>query len=399
MGDSPDLIVSDGNGYYAWVRSAFIDGDLDFANDLQLLYAPEPTPQDMLNNLTPKGLIANKYPIGLAIIEIPGFWFGHVLAKLTPYPADGVSFPYQLSVTLSLIILVLFSQYLFFLTLQKNGVNHWINILVSSLSLVATNLIHYAAKEPAMAHATGVALINLLIFYAYGSNWGSRFGWGYRLLIGMTTGLLVILCLSNVVLFPFIVWIFRDELKSAWKVVATGMGFSLMLGLHFLSLYLLWGKFIINPYQGESFKNGTAGLWEILLGNGYGVFLYHPWYLALVVTNIVGWFLLRETRGLLTSILFSTVSLWLINGLWGFTGDSFGSRPFIELLPLLSLGAATTLEQCASLRSQALQIFLLGQAIFLAGLNFYIWGGYLLQRYSHSGERTLAQVYFWILPN
>ena len=58
-GASPALIVSDGKQYYAWARSVLLDGDLDFRNDYELLYPPDPLPDEM-GQRTPRGLVVNK---------------------------------------------------------------------------------------------------------------------------------------------------------------------------------------------------------------------------------------------------------------------------------------------------------------------------------------------------
>ena len=63
------LIASDGKGYYAWLRSLALDHDVDFRNDFQLLYPPDPLPDTLRR--TPRGLIENKYPIGVALTEVP----------------------------------------------------------------------------------------------------------------------------------------------------------------------------------------------------------------------------------------------------------------------------------------------------------------------------------------
>jgi hypothetical protein len=398
-GDSPDLIISDGNGYYAWIRSIFIDGDLDFTNDFEELYFPDPPPQSLFHYSTPKGLLPNKYPIGVAILEIPGFFVGHTIAHLTPFPTDGISLPYQVSITFSLVLLTLFSYYLFFLALQNYGINNWINLLVSSLPLIATNLIHYVAKEPGMAHASGVALINSLVFLASYKPGFIRYPQLSRLLTGVIIGLLVIVRLSNIIFLPFLIWLFHNELRYLRKLVPILLGAGMMLCLHAISLFLLWGQFVLNPYQNEGFTGNIFGLWEIVLGNRYGVFLYHPWYLVLVILNIAGLFLLKEKNFLYVTILISTLSLWLINGLWGFSGDSFGSRAFIELLPPLSLGAGITLNSITYTRHKTINLAIALQTIMLVLLNFYLWGGYLLQKYPQDGNRTLTQVYLWLLNN
>ncbi|MCU0532407.1 MAG: hypothetical protein MUD14_00645 [Hydrococcus sp. Prado102] len=395
-GNSPDLIVSDGNGYYAWIRSIFIDGDINFQNDFEKLYFPDPPPID-LNRRTPNGLVPNQYPIGVAILEIPGFLLGHVVALLTPFEADGISLPYQISIAFSLVIFILFSFYLFFLALRNYGIQEEVNLLVSSLPLVGTNLLHYVTKEPAMAHGAGVALINCLIFIASYKPGFIKYPFLSKLFTGLIIGLTLIVRLSNLVFLPFFILLFQSELKNWKKLLPFALGIGIMLLLQQTALFLLWGEFVANSYQGKGFTGGAIGLFEIVLGNSYGVFLYHPWYLILIICNVIGLVRLKKQRSWYVAIILGTASLWLINGLWGFSGDSFGSRAFIELLPPLSLGAGITLSWLMSFRYQTIRLLFVTQAIVLIVLNFYLWGGYLLQKYPQNGDRTIVQAYLWIL--
>ena len=162
-GDSPDLITSDGNAYYAWLTTLVIDHDLDFYNDFEKLYAPDPVPG--LDIKTDRGLTVNKCPIGMAIVELPGFFLAHVIAIVTPFPVDGVSPPYQIIVAGSLALFYIVGICFFYRAMVKFGCAKETALFFSVMAIAATNIIHYLAKEPAMTHATNatIAAIILLI--------------------------------------------------------------------------------------------------------------------------------------------------------------------------------------------------------------------------------------------
>ncbi|HEY9616577.1 MAG TPA: hypothetical protein V6C64_07045 [Microcoleaceae cyanobacterium] len=395
-GNSPDLIVSDGNGYYAWVRSLVIDGDIDFKDDFEQLYFPDPPPPEW-SQRTPKGLVPNKYPIGLAILETPGFLIGHAIAKLTTFADDGISLPYQLSVTISLVMLILASFYLLYQALRNYQISSQIALLFCVMPLIGTNLIHYVAKEPAMAHGAGVAMINILIFISSlkANSFKSKFLAG--LIPGLLMGLTIIIRLSNIVFLPCYFWLFRSDFSDRRKSLPLVLGIGSMVFLQQFSLFCLWGKPVANSYQGQGFTAGIQGVFDIVLGTHYGLFLYHPWYLVLVSLNIVGICLLARQQKLWHGIiLFCFTGLWILNGLWGFSGDSFGSRAFIESLPLLSLGAAMTVEHLSDRTIHWMKFPGLILAGLLIATNIYLWGGYLLQQYPQNSERTLEQAYLWL---
>ncbi|NEO83579.1 MAG: hypothetical protein F6J87_04865 [Spirulina sp. SIO3F2] len=391
-GGSPDLIVSDANGYYSWTRSIFLDGDVDFRNDYAYLYAPDPLPSDMARS-TPRGLVPNKYPIGMGILYIPGFILGHLTALVTPFMADGASLPYQFFVPFSLALLVLGGFYLFFTALMRSGIKTEVALPVSCLMLLGTNLLHYVAKEPAMSHAAGVTVLNALIFLSTCHSFFSQRPILARSLAGGLSGLLVVIRLSNIVFVPFIWVLFHDELRKFKDWLPLLFGGSLFMLIQELMYFWLWGIIVIYPYKGEGFNAGFTGLYESLLGQNWGVFLHHPWYLILVICNLVGVIIIARHRLLFSTALLSFVGLWILNGLWNNFATSFGHRAFIELLPALSLPAAVLLNSIMLTKSvKRLGIVIAALLVFL---NVHIWAGYLLQKYDHNPHRTLADVYLW----
>ncbi|MGB0561389.1 MAG: hypothetical protein ACPGVO_06245 [Spirulinaceae cyanobacterium] len=400
-GDSVDLIISDANGYYAWTRSILMDGDVDFRNDYALLYSPDPLPSDM-ERLTPRGLPPNKYPIGMAILTLPGFVAGHLTALVTPFATDGASLPYHVWVTVSLVLLVLWSFHLFFHALLGYGIRSETALLVSGLSLAGTNLLHYIAKEPAMSHAAGVALLNGLIWFSTQRPFLARRPQLASGIVGAISGLLIVVRLSNLVFLPFITLLFQSQLKQLknWPPLLAGGSFFLLIQQ--LAYFWLWGRFILYPYKGEGFYAGLPGIWRAVVGQAWGVFLHHPWYLVLVTMTLVGLVspFMRRAQSQHWGLLFTTVigftGLWILNGLWDNFANSFGHRAFIETLPALSLSAAWVLDKFSLSLSKVwrwLGLVLVGGLVFLNG---HIWLGYLLNAYDHNPHRTLAEVYFWI---
>src|SRR5262249_37459374 len=75
-----DLIVSDGRGYYVYLPSLVIDGDLDFRNQM-LEHGPAAGRPALERGLTPRGLVANRYPVGLALTLAPAFLAAHAAAE------------------------------------------------------------------------------------------------------------------------------------------------------------------------------------------------------------------------------------------------------------------------------------------------------------------------------
>ena len=87
----------DGNGYYAYVRSAVIDHDLKFQNefargDPAFLRQRAQYGEDEAR----PGYVRNQWSPGASLLWAPFFVAAHVVVKVTGrWPADGYSYPYR----------------------------------------------------------------------------------------------------------------------------------------------------------------------------------------------------------------------------------------------------------------------------------------------------------------
>src|SRR6185503_18869113 len=78
-------VASDGVDHFVSLRSLWMDGDLDFANDYARL-SPRGTSVDAA---TPLGRTGNLHPVGPALAWSPFYLLADVLARLVGAPADG----------------------------------------------------------------------------------------------------------------------------------------------------------------------------------------------------------------------------------------------------------------------------------------------------------------------
>ena len=383
------LIASDGKSYYAWLRSLALDGDLDFRNDYQLIYPPEPIPPEPP---TPRGLIGNKYPVGVAVLEVPGFAIGHLVALTVGAPRNGVSAPYKFAVTLWLQALALTSLGLLWLALVRLGADPMLSTLGVASALLATNLVQYIAR-PAMPHGPGLSIVCLIVFLAASSDAQSPV-WRVALL-GALLGLTAIIRPSNVALAPFLAPMVVRPLgmsRPRWALFAAA--FTGVVALHVVPTSILWGRLTFSGYVGEGFTSGWTGIVSTLFSSRHGLFVYHPWYL---VTLLLCAAALRRpsTRSRAAGTLASFAAFALINGTWWswWFGDSYGNRAFIELIPALVL---TSVLWLGGLRDTPRRILAPAATVaLLCGANAVLWIGYILRRYPLNGLHSIADAYLW----
>jgi hypothetical protein len=387
------LINGDAKGYYAWIRSMALDHDVDFRNDFALIYPPERLPDD--RGLTPRGLIPDQYPIGVGLVEAPGFLAGHIAAKSLGYPANGVSAPYQLAVVVWLQLLCIGSFAALWVALVRIGARKDVATLVIASALLATNLLQYIAR-PAWAHGPGVAMLNfafLLMVTACGARDENRRMFG----VGLLLGLALIVRPSNLAMAPFFVLVLVDFFPR-WRshIGRLMLGAAPMIAIHFASLWALWGSFRVSGYVNEGFTSGWTGIARTLFSSRHGLFIYHPWYLIMLAISVLA---LRNssTRRAATGALLSWIALACINGLWWcwWFGDSFGNRAFIELIPALIVPAAVWLSALPAMLRPRWVRALAVTATALTATNLVLWTGYVLRRFPPDGRHSVADAYLW----
>ena len=391
------IIIGDANAYYAWARSVLLDRDIDFSNDYQILYPSAQMPSEV-TEFTPKGLAVNKYPVGVAILEVPGFLVGHAVALLSGAPANGVSLPYQFSVTWSLMLYCVVSFYLLYLALARFGVDRRWAAGFCAIALVGTNLVHYLA-DAGMSHAAGVAVTNALLFLISRlPDSGRRVPRLIGLLAGVFVGLLFLVRNTNILLLPFFLVLAARQRR--WRVpeLAAFLAAAVAVAaIQPITLNLLWGQWRLSTYPSEHFSAGLAGVVGTLFSQRHGLFLYGPWYTVLLFLAGCAVAHRKALFGPAVAALGSFALFVVANGTWWcwWFSHSFGNRAFIETLPMLSLIAG--LQVSRSDMSRRYSILLVAVMCTVVALNFYLWAGYLLGAYARDGSSGLAATYLWLL--
>ncbi len=368
-GNSPDLIVGDGKGYYVWARSAVLDRDFNFKNDYEALYQYDPLPPDYYRS-TPKRETSNKYPVGLPILELPAVALGHLVARgIHGIPANGVSWIYQVLVSLELIAIAILGLVFLRRALIRMGTDPQIASFLVAGMAIATNLLHYIAKEPTMAHAAGIGVLCFLISVISRHDPSRPWSTTGAIGAGLLLGLLLLIRNSNVALLPFLatlVW-FRGGVTL--RLIWSALGPALAAVVHFGTLHMMWGGLQVSSYPGEGFTSGIQGIVSGLFNARHGLFVYHPAYLLLIGVVVFAT-RKRKLRILAWSALVSFSAFAVINGNWWcwWFGDSYGNRAYIETLPMLVVVAGMLL----SIHRVAIKPVTIA-VITLAVLNSWLW--------------------------
>ena len=357
----------DDTGYYAFLRSTFIDGDLDFLNERGYAHAEK---------INPTGYVFNNWQMGQAILFLPFFLIGNALAHLYqslgyPVTTDGYSAPYYISTAVASAT-YLFAGLIFMYRTLRMFTRKRVSMLATFSIWIASPLIYFSFIRQRMAHTSEFFLAAVLIFI-----W-IRFRQSRRpihyAVIGTILGLLCMTRVINISFFALfavdLLWEFRLDWKEnpvrAMKKIsilagALGGGFLLTMLPQIYCWYQLNGV----PFPPRHMKFAGEGLTGFSIGplleNIYNLFLNAKWGLLysmpLAVLGMVGLFMkddfLRDLRPGLFAYLAGIFGIVL---LYPEDSASYGHRHLISALPVFALGLGTLIQRFAGNRSNKINL-------------------------------------------
>lgn len=366
----------DGNGYYAWLRSPLIDGDVHFGNEYQhadpafrSAFVDEsgaPTPVMR----TPTGLVENQWSIGPALLWAPAFGVAHAVASAGAAPADGYSPPYLWLTALSTAVYG-FVAILFGIDLARRFGYAGTAVLAGVAVLCASSLPVYMYLLPFHVHAIA-AFASGLFFW-----WGVTrvTGWGARpwAIWGATAGLMVVVYYVHAVFLVVAAvalarpgpW--RDRARAAAVFAAAAAPFLL---LHVWSRFALYGSVTRTGYRDEFFWSAPR-LVATAFSPEHGLFLWTP----VVLLALAGLIMIARRDPRARVLLFAwAVLFYVIASYQNWHGQSsFGNRFFVSLTTVFVPGVAALLAWIAQ-RARAVPVPLVTLlALWNAGFVFQ-WG-------------------------
>lgn len=331
----PRLILqgADDTCYYFWVRSAVVDHDLDFRNDLQQAPTLDESARAraQAEPLTALGRVRNKYPIGWAVATLPLFLGAHVIALAGGGPADGWQPTYFVVIWLGQLAYVVLGLFAARRVLARymDADAATVGVLIGWL---ASPLLYYQTARLGMPHSLAFVLVAILYdrVLVARENPDARASW---LIAGGAAGLLLITrpIAAPYLFFPLVV-LLRLLAKSSTRAVALrGLPWALVPALGFVALQLLaqrqlHGTWRFDTYDSEPFYFAHPQLLAALLSPQHGWLYWHPLMAVGVVALVVA--VIRGT--LPASWLAILAAITYLNAAWWcwWWGSSFGNRSF-----------------------------------------------------------------------
>lgn len=361
---------ADGMGYYSWLRSVVLDGDLDTANEYEYFgYA-------WIAGTTATGLKDNPWAIGSAVLWSPFFLITHAILR-----GDGYGPAYFTAISMA-SMLYAFAGLVLLYRLAERLFDPDSALLATTLVWFGSSLVFYMYMHPSMAHAND-AFVNALFVYVWYWTRPERTLWGW-LILGLTTGLAALVRTQNLLLMVVpVVEILLALNKNRSGLLAQllkGLVFGIGLLLAFFPQMYVWrqvyGSWIVpNPYwtsTGNTFNPASPNFLKVLFSSHHGLFTWTP----ALLFGIAGLLpLARRDQGL--AILLGVgflLQVYIIGGWSAWAGGAaFGQRFLINNTPSYLLGMTAFID---SMRKRMNL-----RALWAIGIMLVLWNMGLIAQY------------------
>jgi hypothetical protein len=371
-------------GYYLYLPATFIY-DQPMLNDVEWLHKIN-AEKDLTGTLYQVSTNDSGQPMyfflmGMSILYLPFFLFGHMIAGLSGYPADGFSEPYNYAMVFGGIIYTIIGLIYFRKNLRKFFPER-ITALVIIIVVFGTNYLHHLTLKNLETVNMLFMLVNIVLWNTI--KWHEDQKLKYLLAMGLGSTLTALVKPSEVfvVLIPLLwnvttwgsfkqkLYLFRDNLKP----ILIALGASFLLALPQLAYWYLKTGHIVY----DSYKNPGVGLdlfnphiIDVLFSYRKGWLLYTP----VMIFAIIGWyFLFRQNRKIfLACAAYFFISFYIISS-WSewWYGAAFSGRPMITLYPILGICLGYFLEYIARRKFLA-KISFATIVLFFIFLNQFQW--------------------------
>jgi len=341
----PQYWEYDVGGYYSYLPAIFIYHDLntmDGYGKMEEKYFPTPQKKYGYYQSPETGKWTNKYPMGVAIMELPFYLVAHFLSLQIPQATyDGYSSPFLLAMMFATIFYTCLGLWFLSRFLNKYFPSRIVTITLATIAF-GTNLFIYNANLPGLSHPFLFFLISAILFYT--DCWVNM----PKLKLAFIIGLLMGMCLITrptaalILIVPLILFIRQMIVKMPERpllhLLLTAVGFFLLTSVQMLYWHETSGHWIYYSYVEEGFDFLHPHIIDGLFSYRKGWFIYTP--VALI--GIAGFWQLSKSdtlRHYFFPFLLHFILVVYVVFSWSawYYGGGFGARAMVESYAVLAL--------------------------------------------------------------
>lgn len=337
---TPGLLRPDGVGYFVYLPSTWLDGDLLFFNEWAQMRLIRPD-EILFKDPTPTQHLGNHWTAGASVAWYPFFLTGHALARLqnasggfTVWHIAAIAFASALAALFTLIASMRVARKFFSPAISGSA---------AIAVFLGSPLAFYATRHATMSHAVSAAACAAVVLLSLRLRDGittSR-----ALAVGMAIGFACTVRPQNIVI-GFVPLLLAPVLRKSHLLFAGALLAALP---QLVASQLIYGGPLVFVNIG-----GRAHSWQ-MFATFRGFETLFSWYhglatwTPLLVLAVIGFaFLHRHDRGLARAAIVTFVAQWLLLAIlerWFWGGASFGQRRFDSCTLFFILGIAAFLHR------------------------------------------------------
>ncbi len=377
----------DAFGYYAYLPAVLKYDDIRFEKDW--VKESQDNCGAPLYQFDPQenGNLLDIYHMGLAYVQLPGFLIADACAESFGYPANGLSFPYELATRITLLLFVVLGL-VYLRKLLLLFFDDRITALTLLLTLLASNVFITFRYSQLMPHAYLFACNAIFLYYLvlFTRTRHLRFLVISALILGLTTAIRPTQAIWGII--PFVLLFF--DTTNRWRTLLLLMLYPASILLFNLPQLFYWkfigGHWFVLNMHSESLSLGDPYTWKFLFSFRKGWLIYSPVFFF----AIIGAWRFRKTNRRVANafILFAILNIYVLSSweCWYYAG-SYGSRVMTDSYALWAVFMAAFLSGIRFRRKS--MVFVAVLSLFFITLNF-LQSYQFLRGIIHGSRMTFA---------
>lgn len=362
----------DALGYYYYLPAVFIYDDvrqLEWMSEIEQEYQVSGGAFYQARQHS-NGNYVGKYLTGVAIMQAPFFFVGHLIAQNTAYKADGFSAPYQYAIAFGALMYAIIGLFLLRAILLFFFSDAAVALGLLLLGL-ATNLIQYVSIKSGMSHAYIFVLYALILYCTLKWHERPKFGWAFLggWIMGMAT-----ICRPTEAIILFIPLLWNTHTKTAsrqkWMQVKkhqTHLIYAVLGGLIGILPQLIYWKMVTGDwiYNVGSKWYFLSPYFRVLFGFENGWFIYTP----ITIFFVLGFWFIKTQPFKNAVLIFCLLNIWIIIAWsdWKY-GGTYSTRALVQSYPVFALPFTAIIEKILNAKWR---YAFYGLALYLVGVNLF----------------------------
>lgn len=402
-----NMLTWDVFGYYLYLPAKFIYSDTGLSNqewlqELMAKYQPSTTLYQLVHIENGNWVI--KYTMGLSILYAPFFFLAHFIAEPLGYAADGLSLPYQYSLTLCGLVYAMIGL-VFLSKILRHFFSRKTSAIVMILIFFGTNYFHLTIYDGTLlSHNFLFSFYSILIWYTI--KWHKEPILNYAIVIGFALGFITLIRPTEAIciLIPLLwsqkrlnylnnkLYLFKTYYLHI--IAASACAFIIIVP------QLIYWKSISGEYLFYSYSNNAGeGLdflsphtLNFLFSFRKGWFIYTP-IILFAFAGLIPLYKKKNKAIFYTIVIFIVLDIYLSScwTTWWYAGGSFSSRSMVPAYALLAIPMGYITD---SIRKSKSRVFWLIIALLLIALNLF--QSWQFENYILDKERMTREYYFAI---